>query len=120
MSVHVVTTSTLYKVENDTRVTLRITIGDAQGGGWLVAWDSDHVIAKGSDPEVIELGLGKDLKSRDLQVNVTAVDIQPNTNRLSRILTLEGGSAGSKQLLDEWDDGNDGDAALFSTVIGFE
>ena len=119
MSIHIISTTETYRVRDDAKVALRVAIGEAQGGGWMVAWDADTLIAKGSEPDPIDLGPGSELRGRVLQVAVTAVDIRSETNRLSRTLTLDGGADGRKQFLDRWDDGTDGDAAVFTTMIGF-
>jgi hypothetical protein len=97
-----------------------VVIGDAQGGGWIIAWDDQHVVAKGSDPVVVNIGPGSELAGRVLQIITTAVDIRSQTNRLSCTVTLDGGVQGKQQVVSTWDDGSDGDAAIFATVIGFE
>lgn len=119
MSIHVKASSEIYEVDPDSNVTVRVTIGDAQAGGWLVAWDDENVVAKGSDPATVSIGRGKDLKNRTLQVAATAIDVRPETNRLSSTLVINGGSQGQKQLLSRWDEGDDGDVAIFTTMIGF-
>lgn len=120
MSIHIVTNSETYNVKNDANVTLRVIIGEAQGGGWVIAWDSDHVVAKGDAPRVVDLGRGTDVAGRTLQVIATAVDIRSETNRLSSTLTIDGGVHGTKQLVSQWDDGGQGDVAIFTTMIGFQ
>jgi hypothetical protein len=119
MSIHIVPTTETYQVRDDSVVTVRITIGEAQGGGWIVAWDAQHVIAKGADPDVVRIGTGSELRGRKLKVITTAVDIRPETNRLSRTLALDGGDGGKRQVVDRWDDGADGDAAVFTTEVRF-
>jgi hypothetical protein len=119
MSIHLISTTATYRVDDSSEVTLQITIGEAQGGGWVVAWDADTIVAKGSGTDPVRVGAGRDVKGRVLQVVVTAVDIRPETNRLSRTLALGGGVDGARQLVDRWDDGSDGDAAVFTTMIGF-
>jgi hypothetical protein len=120
MSVHFVAKSIVYKVASDSAVTVQVVIGDAQGGGWVVAWDDQHVIAKGSASQPVEVGLGKEIAGRALQVVATAVDTNGQTNRLSSMLTVDGGTDGSQQLVSTWNDGADGDAAVFATMIGFQ
>jgi hypothetical protein len=120
MSFHVVTKSTLYKVVPGSPVTVRVVIGDAQAGGWIVAWDDQHIVAKGSDPQIVEIGVGAELIGRSLQVNATAVDVNPDTNRLSCTLAIGGGADGAKQIVSTYDDGDAGDSAVFATMIGFE
>jgi hypothetical protein len=97
-----------------------VLIGDAQGGGWVIAWDSDHVVAKGDGPQAVDIGRGSDVAGRTLQVVATAIDIRPETNRLSSTLTIDGGADGAKQLVSRWDDGSAGDVAVFTTMIGFQ
>lgn len=119
MSIHLVSTTATYRVADGSDVLLRITIGEGQGGGWIVAWDSGDIVAKGASPEPVHLGLGRQLRGRVLQVVATAVDIRPETNRLSRTLVLGGGPDGDREIVDRWDDGGDGDAAVFTTLIVF-
>jgi hypothetical protein len=107
-------------VRNDSNVTLHVVIGEAQGGGWVIAWDDQHIVAKGSDPQTIDIGKGKDIANRTIQVVATAIDVRPQTNRLSSTLTISGGADGDKQLVSRWDDGNDGDIAIFTTMVGFQ
>jgi hypothetical protein len=120
MSIHIVTNTEKYNIKNDCNVTVRVIIGEAQGGGWVIAWDSDHVVAKGNAPQVIDIGRGNDIAGRTLQVVTTAVDIRTETNRLSSTLTIDGGADGAKQLVSRWENGNDGDVAVFTTMIRFQ
>jgi hypothetical protein len=120
MSVHIVASAQKYNTKNDSNVTLRVLIGEAQGGGWVIAWDSDHVVAKGDTPQVIDIGRGSDVAGRTLQVVATAVDIRSETNRLSSTLTIDGGADGTKEFVSRFDDGSDGDVAIFTTMIGFQ
>lgn len=119
MSIHVVTKSTRYRV-GDGPVSVRVVIGDAQAGGWAVGWDDQHVLGKGSAPETVTVGRGKDIVGRTLQVNATAIDVRPETNRLSSTLTISGGPDGDQQIVSTYNEGGDGDAAVFATMIGFE
>lgn len=50
MSIHFVAKSISYRVDSDSLVVVQVTIGDEQDGGWVIAWDDQHVIAKGSAP----------------------------------------------------------------------
>lgn len=120
MSIHVIPDSQTYAVDDDVTVTVRATIGDAQGGGWVVAWDDQSIIAKGSEPDLVTLGAGKNIRGKTLQVVTTAVDIRPQTNRLSRVLALDGGSEGLKKFVGAKDDGNNGDIAVFATLVTFK
>lgn len=117
MSVHIVTASRAYVVDKDSVVSVRVVIGEAQAGGWVIAWDSDHVIAKGKDERDVAIGPGSELRGRTLQVVATAVDVRPETNRLSSTLILTGGRDGEQRFVSRWDDGSDGDAAVFSTLV---
>ena len=119
MSIHIVSSSKTYPVAPDSKVTLRVTIGDAQAGGWIITREDDSVIAKGSVSDLISIGSGADLKGHLIQVVATAVDVRPETNRLSAVISVDGGTSGLQQLLSVWDDGTAGDAAIFPTVIGF-
>lgn len=119
MSIHLETGTVDYEVVAESRVTVRVTIGEAQAGGWVIGWDSDHVIAKGSAPTDVDIGRGADLRGRTLQVAATAVDVRRETNRLSATLVVTGGVAGAQQFTTAWDDGGDGDVAVFTTLIGF-
>ena len=119
MSLRVKVDSLTYPVADDSEVSVRIVIGDAQAGGWIVAWDKDHVVAKGEDPDLISIGKGKDVRNRTLQIRATAVDVRADTNRLSSTLTVDGGTEGAKKLVHRYDDGDAGDAALFATAVRF-
>jgi hypothetical protein len=119
MSIHVVSNSKTYRVTPDSNVTLRVTIGDAQGGGWIITRGDDTIIAKGSGPDLVAIGRGDELKGRVIQVVATAVDIRPETNRLSALVGIDGGSDGNLQILSVWDNGAAGDVAIFPTVVGF-
>lgn len=119
MSIHVVTKSTRYRV-GDGPVTVRVVIGDAQAGGWIVAWDDQHILAKGGEPRTVVVGKGTDIVGRPLQVSATAIDVRPETNRLSSLLTISGGPDGDSEIASIFEDGSDGDAAVFATMIGFE
>ena len=119
MSIHVVTRSTRYRVGAGP-VSVRVVIGDAQAGGWVVAWDDQHVLGKGSDPRDVPVGEGNNIAGRALQVTATAVDVRPETDRLSSMLTISGGPDGDQHIVATYDDGGDGDTAVFSTMIGFE
>jgi hypothetical protein len=120
MSIHIETDTMDYGVVADAMITIQVTIGDAQAGGWIVGWDSDHVVAKGSEPRAVQVGLGSSVRGRTLQVVATAIDVRPETNRLSSTLVISGGAAGTEQVVSAWDEGNDGDIAVFTTLIGFQ
>lgn len=119
MSIHLETDTMDYEVVTEARVTVRVIIGEAQAGGWVIGWDSDHVIAKGSEPTDVDIGRGADVRGKTLQVAATAVDVRPETNRMSATLVIAGGVAGAQQFTTAWDDGGDGDVAVFTTLIGF-
>ena len=119
MGIHVVTKSTRYRA-GTAAIRVRVVIGDAQAGGWIVAWDDQHIVAKGSDPQDVAVGGGQEIAGRILQVTATAVDVRSETNRLSSTLTISGGVDGDQQIVSTFDDGGDGDSAVFSTMIGFE
>jgi hypothetical protein len=120
MSIHIIPTTATYRVRDGEEVTLRITVGEAQAGAWVIAWSSDDIIAQGNNPDVVELGVGRDLRGRMLQVVVTVERIRPETSRFSRTLIIGGGVDGKKQLVDHWDQGTSDDAAVFTTMIGFQ
>lgn len=119
MSIHVVPDSCSYQIDDASVVTVRVTIGDAQGGGWVIAWDDKSIVAKGADPDLVTIGIGKDLRGRTLQVAATAVDIRMETNRLSSVLTLDGGIGGQQRFVGSWNGGTDGDVAVFATLVKF-
>jgi hypothetical protein len=120
MSIHVIPDSRTYAVNDNGTVTVRATIGDAQGGGWVVAWDDQSIIAKGSAPDLVTVGIGQAIRGKTLQVVVTAVDIRPQTNRLSRVLALDGGSEGLQKFVGLKEDGDAGDIAVFATLVTFQ
>lgn len=115
---HTELTTETYRVDDASNVTLQVTIGEAQPGTWEILWDADAVVARGTEPEIVSLGAGRELRGRTLQVVVVA-DAESGTNRLSRTLILDGGPDGRTHLVARWDDGTRGDRAEFSTMIGF-
>lgn len=121
MGIHIVPTTATYRVHDGAKVTLRITIGEAQAGAWVVAWSSTDVVARGTEPDLVDLGLGRDLRARTLQVVVTAQRVRPETDRFSRTLALDGGTEGPREVLDRWEQGASGDdTVVFTTMIGFQ
>jgi hypothetical protein len=120
MGIHIVPTTETYRVLDGEKVTLRITIGEGQAGAWVVAWSSTDVVTRGDETEVVDLGFGRDLRSRVLQVVVTVERIRPETSRFSRTLVLDGGADGARQFVDRWDQGTTHDSAVFTTMIGFQ
>src|SRR5262249_40361706 len=119
MSVHASADALLYNVKDDSQVTVHVVIGEAQGGGWVVAWDSAQVVKKGSAAEVVTVGQGKDIRAKTLQIVATAIDIRQETNRLSSVITISGGSEGTKTLVHQYGDGIAGDTAIFTTMVKF-
>lgn len=119
MSVHASADSLLYNVKDDSEVTVHVVIGEAQGGGWVVAWDSAQVIMKGSAAEVVTVGQGKDIRAKTLQIVATAIDIRLETNRLSSVITISGGPEGTKTMTHQYGDGGTGDTAIFTTMVRF-
>lgn len=120
MSIHIIPTTETYRVHDAEKVTLQVTIGEAQAGSWVVAWDSEDVVARGTNPDVVELGVGHDLRGRVLQVVATAQRIRPETSRFSRTLAIDGGVEGARQVVDRWEQGTSEDIAVFTTMIGFQ
>jgi hypothetical protein len=121
MGIHIVPTTETYRVHDGAKVTLRITIGEAQIGAWVVAWSSNNVVARGAEPELVDLGFGRDLRGRTLQVVVTAQRGGAGTDRFSRTLAFDGGAEGSREVLDHWEQGDsDDDTVVFTTMIGFQ
>jgi hypothetical protein len=121
MGIHIVPTTETYRVDDGAKVTLRITIGEAQAGAWVVAWSSTDVVARGTEPEVVDLGFGRDLRGRVLQVVATAQRVRRETDRFSRTLVLDGGPEGPRQVLDRWEQGTSSDdTTVFNTMIGFQ
>jgi hypothetical protein len=107
-----------YAVADDSKVTVRVVVGDAQGGGWHIDLD-DVSLGKGGEPVEVPIGDGKAIRGKELQIVVSAVDIQPATNRLSATVTLDGGKNGKKSVEQRYDEGSDGDLAIFTTLIDF-
>jgi hypothetical protein len=119
MNVHASADSLLYTVTDDGHVTVQVVIGDAQGGGWVVAWDSAQVIHKGSAAELVTVGQGKEIRARTLQIVATAVDIRQESNRLSSVITISGGADGTKTMVHQYSEGGAGDTAIFTTIVRF-
>jgi hypothetical protein len=108
-----------YRVAPKSKVTVRVTIGDAQQGGWAIGFGPADV-KKGSEPDPVPIGVGKAVKGRTLQVVATVVDVRPETNRLSATVTVSGGPDGDVKVPQSYDDGSAGDSALLTTLVGFE
>jgi len=108
-----------YKVAGKSDVTVRVSIGDGQLGGWAIGFGTDD-IKKGSDPDRVSIGAGKDIKGRILQVVATVVDVRPETNRLSATVTVSGGPDGDVRVPHSFDEGENGDTAILTTLVGFE
>lgn len=107
-----------YEVAKASKVTVRVTIGDAQVGGWAIGFDPKDVM-KGSEPDPVDVGTGQEVKGRILQVVATVVDVRPETNRLSAVVTVSGGPRGDVKVPQSFDDGSDGDSALLTTLVSF-
>jgi hypothetical protein len=97
---------------------MQVTIGDAQAGGWAATLGGK--VLKGAD-EPVDLGKGSQLKGKILQVKVAVKDIRPETNRLSEVISLSGGTAAKQypQFLAE-SATDDGDLAIFTAVFFFK
>ena len=108
-----------YKVNSNSNVKVRVLIGDAQQGGWAVGFGTDD-IKKGTDPDAISVGTGKEVKGRTLQVVATVVDVRPETNRLSTTVIISGGPGGDLKVPQSYDDGANGDCAILTTLVDFE
>jgi len=120
MSIHTPTPKWLsYRVGAESDVSVRVAIGDAQLGGWAIGFGTDNV-QKGSEADPVPVGVGKDIKGRILQIIATAVDVRPETNRLSATVTVSGGPDGDIKLPHSFADGGNGDSAIFTTLVGFE
>lgn len=119
MSIHVPRPQSVsYPVNDDSKIIVQITIGDAQGGGWSIDLD-DAKIQKGSDSAPVPIGDGKAIRGKELQVAVSVLDIRPETNRLSATVVIDGGTQGKQTLPQRYDDGDDGDLAIFTTLVDF-
>ena len=117
MSVHVPVPKVLrYRVGEALQITARPIIGDAQQGGWAIAFNLSAV-KKGSASNPVPVGSAAEVRGRILQVIITAVDVRPETNRLSATTTIDGGPEGPRSVVQSVDDGGDGDIAVFSTVV---
>jgi hypothetical protein len=110
--------SVSYPVRDDSKVVVQITVGDAQGGGWSIDLD-DAKIQKGSGSAPVPIGDGKAIRGKELQVAVSVLDIRPETNRLSATVVIDGGTQGKQTVLQRYDDGDDGDLAIFTTLVDF-
>ena len=119
MSIHMLSAKPIiYPIGASSNVTATVIIGDGQGGGWTVAFDDK--LRKGSDSTPMPVGAGAAITDKVLQVVVTAVDIRKETNRLSTVLRLSGGSVGDMEVPQSFDDGSDGDVAVFTTLVLFQ
>jgi len=120
MSIHTLSPKVvIYKVDPTSQVTARVLIGDGQRGGWAIGFDQ-ATVKKGSSPDQVAIGTGPAIKDRLLQVTTTVVDVRIETNRLSAVLTLAGGPQGDMEVPQAYDDGTDGDTAIFTTLVLFQ
>jgi hypothetical protein len=108
-----------YLVEPVSQLTAKVTIGDAQSGGWAIGFDDTHV-KKGSGEDPVPVGSGRDVKGKLLQIVVTVVDVRPETNHLSCTVTIAGGPSGPVEVEQAYDEGGDGDTAIFTTLVQFQ
>jgi len=108
-----------YKVSPTSKVTAKVIIGDAQLGGWSISLGGT-LLAKGADETPVEVATGAQLAGKILQVVVTVVDIQQETNRLSATVTISGGTAGDVPVTQTYDQGADGDTAILTTLVLFQ
>ncbi len=120
MSVHVPGPRVLkYKVDGTSAVVAVANIGEGQEGGWAIGFDPS-AITKGSVPRQVPIGPGAEIKGKILQVVVTAVDVLTATNRLSAAVEISGGPEGRKTVEHPSIVGQDGDTAIFTTLVIFE
>src|SRR6266545_3012445 len=106
-----------YAVKAGGEVTMRVTIGNAQIGGWCATLGTKKLKGAG---ERVTLGKADRLKGNVMQVVVTVKDVRPETNRLGHIIRLEGGKKALEcaQEIPVKDLG-DGDLAIFTSLVWF-
>jgi hypothetical protein len=111
----------VYKVEPTSNVTAAVIIGNAGRGGWAMTLTGQATV-KGTDSnnDPVLLGKGADVVGKFLQVDVTVIDVRPETDRLSSVVTINGGPAGALAIPQEVRDKADGDVAIFTTVVMFQ
>lgn len=111
----------VYTVEPTSNVTASVIIGNAGRGGWAMTLTGQATV-KGTDSDTnpVPLGNGAALVGKFLQVDVTVIDVRPETNRLSSIVTINGGPGGPLPIPQEVQDEADGDAAIFTTMVMFQ
>jgi hypothetical protein len=107
-----------YKVEPASAIEVTVAIGDGQTGGWAIGFGAGDV-QKGSGNAPVRIGAGGAIKGRTLQVVATVVDVRPETNRLSAIVTVSGGPAAAVTVVQSYDAGSDGDVAILTTLVDF-
>src|SRR4051812_28117863 len=108
MSVHVPVPKIMkYKVGQAAQISAQASIGDAQEGGWAIAFDLSS-ITKGSKPQTVPVGSGQKVKGEILQIIVTAVDVNPKSNWLSAKTTISGGPEGDQSLVQTFQGGTHG------------
>lgn len=101
----------------DEKVTVELEFASAQPNAWTLSLEGDTPIT-GHDGIVRELGRGRDLRGRFLQVVAHMVDANPATNLLAhRVRVRRGGAVDT--LAFENDGATPGDSAVYTSVILF-
>ncbi|HEY4184802.1 MAG TPA: hypothetical protein VGP07_07010 [Polyangia bacterium] len=111
--------SAIYALDATSKVTAQVVIGNGQRGGWAMKVTGLGTV-KGSDEKVVKLGGGIALAGKLLQVNVTVVDVHPETNRLNAVVTVAGGPGAPLIISQEVPESADGDVAIFGALVMFQ
>lgn len=105
-----------HAVEEDQLVKARAVIGDGQNGGWVMLIADAHK-AGGSKDHWVELGKGRELKGKHLEVSAVIQDTRAETDRLSLTVEVSGGPKPTSVKIAHT--GAAGDRATYSVVIFF-
>ncbi|HSL70514.1 MAG TPA: hypothetical protein VK864_09745 [Longimicrobiales bacterium] len=83
---------TEYPVKDGEPVQLDVLIGDLQPGGTSVFVDENNLGRHDNDIADLPLGTGDQLRGKALRVSTVVKDKNPNTNFVSTVVILDGGS----------------------------
>lgn len=96
-------------------VRVRVTIGEAQKGAWVMLLGNQHK-AGGTSADIVRLGTGAELTGTHLEVSAIIQDVRPDTDQLTLTVDVIGASTTTVKLSHT---GAPGDAAAYSVIVFF-
>jgi hypothetical protein len=108
-----------FPVRADETVTLSVRIGDGQVGGSVARVDdADPPICPPGNITNVEVGRGAALIGHTLVVRTLVADVNPQTNRTTVTLDLNGGAPG-RELQTSAEVDAEGDAVFYTSTVAF-